>query len=193
MFEIFNRINFVDIFLIFVGIRIFYISFEMGLPVELFKLLGIIFSTYISLHYYTALSDLIQNSFIPKQMPLEFLDFLVFMVLALGGYLGFIVLRNIFYRFLKLDASPRLSQIGGLILGLGRIYFTTGIFIYILMISSVKYLNESVKHSYFASRSVSISADTYAWLWNNIVEKFSTNEKFNPTVTEVMDRFKPQK
>lgn len=189
MFEAITQFNFIDIIVVILSLRICYISFQMGLPVEIFKLLGVIFATYISLHYYTGLSDMIQARFLPKAMPLEFLDFLIFIILAIGSYLGFVVLRSMFYRFLKLEASPRLSQIGGLILGLARVFFTAGLLVYILMISSVKYLNDSVKYSYLGKKCHAIAPQTYGWLWNNFVSKFSTKEKFNPTVTEVVDRF----
>lgn len=189
MFDAILQFNFIDIIIIILSLRICYISFKMGLPVELFKLLGVIFATYIALHYYTSLSDIIQRSFLPKEMPLEFLDFLVFIVLVLGAYSGFVVLRSMFYRFIKLEASPRLSQFGGLILGLARVFFTTGLLVYILMISSVKYLNDSVKFSYFGSRSYAVAPKIYGWLWGNIVSKFSVKEKFNPTVNEVTERF----
>lgn len=190
MVEAITQFNFVDIVIVILSLRICYISFKMGLPVELFKFLGIIFVTFISLHYYTGLSDTLQKWFLPKEMPLEFLDFLIFIILALAGYLGFVVLRSIFYRFLKLEATPKLSQFGGLILGLARAFFTTGLLVYILMISSVKYLNDSVKFSYLGSRTYSVAPQTYGWILNSIVAKFSAKEKFNPTVTEVIERFK---
>ncbi len=189
MINAITQFNFLDVIIIIISLRICYIAFQMGLAVEFFKLSGVILATYISLHYYTGLSDIIQRRFIPKEMPLEFMDFLVFIILAAGGYLVFVVLRNIFYRYMKLEASPKISQFGGLILGVARLFFTVGLLIYILMISSVKYLNESVKYSYLGSRSVLISANTYGWLWDNIISKFSPKEKFNPTVTEVLDRF----
>ena len=189
MVNVITQFNFIDIIIIILSIRICYISFQMGLPVELFKLFGIIFATYISLHYYTSLSDIIGHWFVPKDMPLEFLDFLIFIILASAAYLGFVVLRSMLYRFIKLEASPRISQVGGLILGFARIFFTIGLLVYILSISSVKYLNDSVKYSYLGSRSYSIAPQTYGWIWNSIVSKFATQEKFNPTVTEVMGRF----
>lgn len=189
MTDLIRQFNFVDIIIIILSLRICYIAFQMGLPVELFKLLGIIFTTYISLHYYTSLSDIIGRRFLPKEMPLEFLDFLIFIILALGGYMGFVVLRSMFYRFIKLEASPRISQFGGLILGFARAFFTIGLLIYILMISSVKYLNDSIKYSYLGRSVYSIAPQAYGWIWNNITSKFSAKEKFNPTVTEVLERF----
>lgn len=184
-----SQFNFLDVIIVIILLRICYVAFQMGLAVEFFKLSGVILATYLSLHYYTGLSDIIQRRFIPKEMPLEFMDLLVFIILAAGGYLLFVVLRNSFYRFMKLEASPKISQFGGLILGLARLFFTVGLLIYILMISNVKYLNESVKYSYLGSRSALISANTYGWLWDSVISKFSPKEKFNPTVSEVLARF----
>lgn len=184
-----SQFNFLDVIIVIISLRICYVAFQMGLAVEFFKLSGVILATYLSLHYYTGVSDIIQRRFIPKELPLEFMDFLVFIILAAGGYLLFVVLRNFFYRFMKLEASPKISQFGGLILGLARLFFTVGLLIYILMISNVKYLNESVKYSYLGSRSALISANTYGWLWDSVISKFSPKEKLNPTVSEVLARF----
>ncbi|MDD5476906.1 MAG: CvpA family protein [Candidatus Omnitrophica bacterium] len=189
MINAITQFNFLDVIIVIISLRICYVAFQMGLAVEFFKLSGVILATYLSLHYYTGLSDIIQRRFIPKGMPLEFMDLLVFIILAAGGYLLFVVLRNSFYRFMKLEASPKISQFGGLTLGLARLFFTVGLLIYILMISGIKYLNDSVKYSYLGSRSTLISSNTYGWLWGSIISKFSPNEKFNPTVTELLERF----
>ncbi len=189
MTNLISQFNFLDILIIIISIRICYIAFQMGLAVEFFKLSGVILATYLSLHYYTGLSDIIQHRFIPKGMPLEFMDLLVFIILAAGGYLLFVILRSSFYRFMKLEASPKISQFGGLILGALRLFFTVGLLIYILMISGIKYLNDSVKYSYLGSRSALISANTYGWLWDSIISKFSSKEKFNPAVSDVLERF----
>lgn len=189
IFEIFNQSNFLDIFIVILLFRICYIAYNTGLAIESFKLLGVIFATYISLHYYTSVSDTIQRNLLPKGMPLEFADFLIFLTLAIVAYLGFVVIRSIFYRFIKLEAVPAFSKFGGLFLGIVRGLFVTGLLVYVLSISSISYLTSSVKHSYLGRRTFLISPTTYGWLWNNICSKFSAKEKFNSTVNEVIDRF----
>jgi hypothetical protein len=93
---------------------------------------------------------------------------------------------------MKMEAAPKLNKYGGLILGLARGYFTIGLIIYVLIISSVTYLSSSVKHSYLGSRASSISAQTYNWMWGSIFSKFSPQEKSNSVVLEVMDNFNRQ-
>ncbi len=189
MNNFFAQSNFVDIIIIILALRICYIAAQMGLVIELFKLAGVLFSTYIALHYYTGLSDAIQRFFFSKELPLEFIDFLVFLVLVTAAYLGSIVLRSIFYRFMKLEAVPTINRIGGIALGIVRAYFLIGLFVFILSISSVNYLSSSVKHSYLGSRAFSISPRAYNWIFNSIVSKFSTKEKINLTIDEVSARF----
>ncbi|MDP2927223.1 MAG: CvpA family protein [Candidatus Omnitrophota bacterium] len=183
------QFNFLDFIILIVLFRICYIAAKMGLSVEIFKLSGVIFSTYIALHYYTTLSDLIQRRFLPKAMPLEFMDFIVFLLLIIVGYLCFVGLRSILFRFIQLNAIPKINQFSGLILGIGRGFLVVGLVSFTLVISSVTYLRSSVKHSYLASKAFAISPQTYNWLWSNIFSKFSAQEKFNSTVTEAMDKF----
>lgn len=185
------KFNFLDFIILIILFRICYIAAQMGLSVEIFKFLGVIFSIYIGLHYYTALSDLIQVRFLPKDMPLEFMDFIIFLLLIILGYLCFVGLRCILSRFIQLDAIPKINQFLGLILGIGRGFLVIGLISFSLVISSVTYLSNSVKHSYLASKAFVILPQTYGWLWSNIFSKFSAQERFNPTVTEAMDKLNP--
>lgn len=189
LMELIRQFNFLDIVILIILFRICYIAVTMGLPIEFFKLLGVLCATYVSLHYYISLSDIIQRSYLPKNMPPEFMDFLIFLILAAAGYLISVALRSTFYRFIKMEAVPKINKIGGFILGLARGFFAVGLIVYALAISTVSYLTLSVKHSYLGSRAFSIAPQTYSWLWSNLFSKFSLNEKPNPVVSDVFDNF----
>ncbi len=184
--------NFLDYIILIVLFRICYIAAKMGFSVEIFKFLGALFSTYTALHYYTTFSDFIQKRFLPKAMPLEFLDFVVFLLLITVVYLCFVGLRSLLFRFIQLNAIPKINQMAGFILGIGRGFLVIGLLSFSLAISSVSYLNSSIKHSYLGSRALAISPQTYEWFWSNIFSKFSAHEKFNSTVREALDKFNPQ-
>lgn len=185
-----TRLNFLDFIILIVLFRICYVAAKTGLAVEIFKVLGVIFSTYFGLHYYTVLSDFIHKRFLPDSVPLEFIDFIVLVLLITAGYLCFVLLRGLLCRFIQLDAVPKINQIGGLILGVGRSFLVVGLLAFTLSISTVGYFSNAVKSSYLGSQAFSISPATYGWLWNNIFSKFSGQEKFNSTVTETMEKFK---
>jgi uncharacterized membrane protein required for colicin V production len=186
--ETLAHFNFLDFVIIIVFLRICYIAAKMGLSIEMFKLPGVIFSTYIALHYYTNLSDFLYKQFLPKSMPLEFTDFIVFILLISAGYLGFVGLRSILFRYVQLNAIPKINQILGLILGIFRGFLIIGLISFTLTISTVKYFSNMVKYSYLGSKAVTISPGTYDWLWNNIFSKFSAQEKYNATISETLNR-----
>lgn len=183
--DIIKQFKWVDIFILIILFRICYIGMKSGLPIEFFKLLGILTAIYVSLHYYTGLSDLVQGRIGIKQIPLEFLDFILFAALAMAGYFVFVLLRTIFYRFIKMEAAPRLNQWGGLVLSMVRGFLFSGLVIFMLAISSIGYLKTSVVESYFGSRLSRIAPDTYRWLWDSVTSKFMGREKFNNTLAEI--------
>ncbi len=189
--NIIKQFNWVDIFVIILSFRILYIAIKSGLPVELFKLLGTIASIYLSLHYYTILSDWIAG-LVPAtkdKMPLEFIDFLSFAILAIAAYLVFVLLRSIFYRFIKMEAVPRLNKWGGFILGLARAYLLVGLIIFMSVISSIAYFKNSVNKSYSGKYFFKVAPGVYGGIWNGFMSKFMNKEKFNKTIPEVEDDF----
>ena len=77
--KVMKQFNWVDIFSLILIFRICYIASKRGMSVEFFKLLGTIFSIYLALHYYTLISDWIQElvrELVPQRVPLDFFDFL---------------------------------------------------------------------------------------------------------------------
>jgi len=187
--EVIRQFNWVDIFVIIVLLRTIYIAVKNGLTSEAFKLPGIIFALYLSLHYYTTVSDLIQERLPVKEMPLEFLDFIFFLILATFGYLVFVLLRNLFCRFIKMEAAPNFNRWIGLFLGIARSFFLVGLLTFGLAISSINYLKVSTRNSYLGSQFCQIAPATYTWIWNNITSKFMAQEKLNPAIEEVQKDF----
>lgn len=185
LLDIIKQFNWVDIFVILILFRVCYIAMNRGFNVELFKLPGTILAIYLSFHYYSLLTDAIVNFIGDDKVPLEFLDFICFIALAILGYLFFIILREAFLRFIKLEAIPTLNKWGGLFLGIGRAFLLTSLIIFALVISSVDYFKTSVTESYSGSRFYKIAPATYQYIWGNIMSKFTPAEKFNETILEV--------
>jgi uncharacterized membrane protein required for colicin V production len=189
LLNIISQLNWVDLVIIILLFRIGYIAIKNGLSVEIFKLLGTILAIYASLHYYTITSDYVRSLINKEEVPLEFLDFLSFSVLAILSYLAFVLLRSIFYRFIKMEAVPRLNKWGGFVLGLGRAFLLVGLVVFALVISSVTYLRNSAAGSYSGRRLFNVAPSAYSWLWNSIASKFMSGEKFNKAIAEVQENF----
>lgn len=180
-----KQINWLDIALILLLLRICYTSFKKGAAIEFFKLLGLINGAYLSLHYFTVLADFIDKRFSIQGMPLQFLDFLCFLVLAIFGYLVFVLLRSAFAQIIKIEAVSRLAKLAGLALGIARALLTLSLIIFILLVSSIGNLKNAARNSYLGKRLFNIAPATYAIIWHNIISKFATQESSNKTILEV--------
>jgi uncharacterized membrane protein required for colicin V production len=190
LLNVIKQVNWVDIFAIIFFFRICYISIEKGFLAEIFKFLGTILAIYLSLHYYTLLGTFLQERMNIKFIPLEFLDFLCFIILTLIGYSSLVVLRQAFSRLLKMEAVPYLARWGGLCLGIARGILLTGLIAFMLFISSITYLKESAANSYLGKRLIHIAPATYSGIWDGVMSKLVPGEKFNKTILEVQENLK---
>ncbi len=188
--EVIQRFNWVDILFIILLLRILYIAFKTGLVPEFFKLLGTLLAIYVAMHYYTVLSDFLDARFgLEKKLPLDFLDFICFSLLAIISYLVGILFRQAFCRLIKLEAIPRLNQWGGFVIGIVRAVLLAGLFAFIFSITSVQYLHDKVSESYFGLRLIKVAPQAYSSIWYGFMSKFTPAEKFNATIPEVQKNF----
>lgn len=181
------KLKWFDFFIIILLIRTCYIAVKCGIIIEIFKTLGLILAIFLSLHFYTFVSESLNARFFISVIPLEFLDFLVFVLLAICGYFAFLILRMTFLRLVKTEAISLFNKWGGLTLGILRGILLIGLVTYALVISSVVYLKTSVNNSYFGKTSLSIAPSVYRGLWTVIVSKFSAKDSYNQYVDETKD------
>ncbi len=185
-----RQLNWLDIFILIIILRICYIASKTGLPSEFFKFIGTLLASCVSMHYYVAISDSVR-ALVPviKDIPAEVLDFVIFLTLAIGTYLVFVVLRNITNNLLKIEAVSTLNKWGGLLLGSLRSLFLVSFIVFVMAVSPVNYLKLSVKHSYFGPRVFSVSTGTYNWLCENLFSKLSGKDSRNKAVLEIEKEF----
>lgn len=192
LLSLMEQFNWIDIFFIILLLRICYIAFKSGFISEFFKLLGVLLAIYVAMHYYTDLSDFLRNRFeLDKKLPLDFLDFFCFMLLAAVSYVLSILLRLTFSMFIKLEAIPRLNRWGGFIMGVARAILLTGLFTFIFSITTFKYMHDKIVESYLGPRLINVAPATYGRIWYGFMSKFMPNEKFNKTILEVQKNFNP--
>lgn len=185
LLNILRQFKWVDIFFIILLLRICYVALKNGFPVELFKLLGTTSAVYLALHYYIVFPDYIINSAGVKNIPLEYLTFFSFILLAILGYLTFVLLSRVFLRFIHIEAVSNLNKWGGLILGAIRSFLLISLIIFIFVIAPMGYFRSSVTNSYSGRRLLKIAPAAYAWMWNSIMSKFRTQEKFNDAILKI--------
>lgn len=187
-----KQFNWIDILAIILLIRIGCVALKNGFFVELLKLLGSILAVYLSLHYYTIFSNNIGSRIGIEKKPTELITVSAFILLAILGYLVFMLLRALFSRFIQMEAVPTLHKWGGFILGIFRGIILLSLLIFVFVISPFNYLTHSVQNAYFGKFFFKIAPVAYSRLWNGITSKFMAQEKFNPAVLEAQKHLEPQ-
>ncbi len=193
LWDIIRACNWVDVLIVIILARICYISIKIGFVSEIFKLFGLLFSLYLACHYYTVVSDLIGNRANVRSpssiMPVEFLDFMVFIVLIFVGYGIFVLLRETLGKLIHTEAVDTLNRWGGLCVGFIRGILLASLIVFILTIMSISYFKNSVYQSYFGHRLFYVTPTLYGAMWKGIISKFMGFEKYNTTIDEIKDNF----
>jgi len=184
--EFLTKINWVDIVCGLVFLRVIYVSRKTGFLIELSKLLILIFSTCVSLHYFLILSDLAHKRVDLERLPLQFSDFIVFMLLLVFVYVVLSLFRSIIVNLIRpqQQAKPAslLSGLAGVLLSVARGFLISSLIIFSLYISNISYLNESSQAARFGRQFFSVSTGIYKNIWEGIAIKFLPQEKINSVV-----------
>lgn len=179
-----NNINWVDITLLILLLRISYIAVKNGFPQELFKLLGTIAAVFFSMHYYLFLAGFIRSRLGVESTAWGSLEMAVFIALIILSQLVFAVIGKIFSKALRVEALPALNKWGGFILGLARGVLVGSLLIFVLLLSGAGFLNKSVKDSYSGRYIAGVAPAVYSSLWQGFFSKFFSGDKFNDTVLQ---------
>lgn len=189
LMNIIKQVNWIDIFILILVIRVCYVAAKSGFVLELFKLLGTVITLYLSMHYYLFVSSLLVKYIPAQEVYIKLINCANFVNLVIIGFFAFKLGRVLFNRLLKVEAVSTLNKWGSLFLGIARSILLASIIMYMLVISNSSYLNKSVKTSYMARRIFVVAPDTYIWLWETIASKFSTTEKYNSAVASIKEDF----
>ena len=181
-----KQLNWVDIFVAIILIRIAYIAVKTGFPTEIFKLLGIFSAIYIACHYYVSMGDFL-SSFLPLKGEawLNFLNILVFFILAFLGYFVFVIIRVVFGILIRMEAISLLNRWGAFILGLVRWSLSVSLLFFIFTISNIGYCKNSLSNSFSGPKLIQLTPKVYTFLWDNLISRFTGKQGFNKAVSEV--------
>lgn len=186
MLDIIKQFNWLDIVVIILFLRVAFVAIKSTLFIEFFKLLGTLSAIYLGLHYYPVLSDFIRNN-VPARLPLEldFLDFISCTLLAIVGYLIFVILRAAINRLFHMEPIPNIDKWGSIAFGLVRSFLFISLVVFLLACSTINYIKRGIAVSYSGPYLIKIAPNIYKGIWDGVTSKFAGNEKFNETVLEV--------
>ena len=182
--EIITNLNWVDILVGAILIRAVYIGVKRGFVVELFKLVGVLFAVFITLHYFSGTSKFLQDKL---HLPQRASDLFSYGLLWAIVILAFKFIREGFTILFKIEAHSAFDKWGGLLTSVMRGLLLSSLAILFLRISAVEYFTKNLEKSFTASHIVSLSPKVYEATYNNFVSKFFPSEELNKSVFKLTD------
>ncbi|MFC1703959.1 CvpA family protein [Candidatus Omnitrophota bacterium] len=174
--EIVSKLNWVDLVIFFVILRIVYISHKRGLAIELFKLAGLLFAIFLSFHYYPKVADMVH----PVSMAVaNFFDSVSLVVLFIFILVLFKFIRDAVFLMVKIHPVEGIDRWGGFFIGIFRSIVICSVILVVMQISVFTYLQDSAKEAFSNKYLGRIAPMVYAKIFDVAVSKYSPEEKIN--------------
>ena len=140
--ELITRINWVDVLVVILMLRISYVAFRDGLSHEIFPFFGVIIVVIFSFHYYARIGAFLSQA--TNMLP-EITNFLSFLTLVIA--LGFLVrlLKGLLEKIIKVQWHPVIEKFGGVAVGIMRAYIVTSLVLTVLALMPLSYLQWSIR------------------------------------------------
>lgn len=174
-----SRLNWVDVVVLVIFLRIILIALNKGLMIEIFKMIGIICTIFVSLHYYINLSDFISSR---SPLPSDFADFISFSCLSVFVLMSFKFFRDGILVLVKIHPLEALDRWGSVLLGMVRGVFVASLILIAIFISTIDYLQESVETSYSHRFFLGVAPRVYASIFEGMISRLSPGEELNSEI-----------
>jgi uncharacterized membrane protein required for colicin V production len=185
-----KSLNWIDLLMLAILIRIVFIGMQAGFVIEMFKLLGAFLTVFICFHYYAPFAQVlvgITNS--PWYNAAEVLSFLI-----LWGVLFFIckLIRDGMFILFTIDAQSFVNKLGGALLGIGRFFIVGSMALYLFFVTRVEYFETKTMGSFSGKHIVFVAPNFYSVLCEGFVSKVFPSEKVSKAVREQLKRVEPE-
>lgn len=166
MSELFNRVNWVDVFALILLIKISYVSSHIGVGKQLVPFALLVLILTIALYYYQDIANFfIERSFFDPAV----CRFFAYVLAASPFYALYIVTLRMTRILVSGERiTGGIERVGGAIVGMLRASIIIGIVLIGFLLAPVKALEDSIKYSYSAFFFVETDLKIYAVLRNLI-------------------------
>lgn len=168
--EIISKINWVDVLVAIIMIRMSYVAFREGLSHEIFPFIGSVVIVMVSLHYYMKIGSFISQNV--GSIPAEISNFFSFLVLVVVVGFAVKLLGRLLEKIVKVGWHPIIEKFGGLVVGIMRAYIITGVVLMMLALMPLSYLQWSIRDKSFTGKYVLMAGP----------EIYSRLSRFLPTI-----------
>jgi len=189
LLEIIQKLNWIDVVIVVVMLRAFYIGLKRGCVNEIFQLMAVFASIFVVFHYYPFCSRLIENRvFLKPEIARSVTFFVLWALVALVCKF----IRDGVCLIFKIEAKSFFDKFGGLSVGLIRGLLVSSLLLSLFTTTGSEYLIRNIKGSYFSSRVAPLAPSVYKFVFKGFVNKYFPNEKMNQDIFAVEQDTSPK-
>ena len=182
--QFFKSINWVDVALVALFVRVIFISVRTGFVAEAFKFLGVLSALFVSLHYYAAFAVFAARK---TTLPLNSWQFLIFVILWIAVVLVFKFVRDGVLFLFKVETSHQgFDKYGAGVLGVGRAIFLVSLTLFALLLMKYPLIERQAQSSWGYKVAAKAAPNTYSFLYHHLIGKLFEGEKLNADVFAVV-------
>lgn len=188
--QFFNSINWVDVALAVVLIRVIYISVVSGFIIELFKFLSVICALFVSFHFYSRMADGAASA--THVLPVGAWQILIFIVLLVGIMVALKFAREGVLSLFKVETTHAgVDKYAGGLVGCARAILACSLTVFVLLMIKHPYIHQQTKASWSKKIFAEAAPNTYSFLFRNMVGKLFDREQLNSDVFAVISGHGP--
>ena len=176
-----QSLNWIDLLVVVVGVRIIYIGIKTGFVTEFMKTLSVLVAVFVVFHSYTKLAALLVP-FVKIALPL--LEIIVFIGLWALVFGLFKLIRDGLFLVFTVQAISPVDRGGAAVMAVVRSCLTVSMVMFILLLTDKAYLERMTVSSFSQKYILAVAPDTYQKMTNGFVAKLFAKQKVNPAVIE---------
>jgi uncharacterized membrane protein required for colicin V production len=179
-----KSINWIDVALVVLFVRMIFVGIKNGFISEFFKCLGVVVAVFVSLHYYSVLAVWVAQK---TKITWDLWDFIMFAGLWFAIAIFFKYVRETILILFNIEAKHQgFDKYASGIVAVGRGILVCSLTIFLLLLTHKDYLMKMTLHSYSYKIAGHAAVNTYGYLYNNLIDKLCPGEHYNTAVAEVL-------
>jgi len=162
-----------------IALRCLYIGVTKGFVVEFFKLMGMVFASVVTLHYYIKIAQFL-HPIIP--IPFVYNEMIAFLFVWFVTVLIFKIIRDGLMILINIEAHPIINKAGGTAVSLIRAALVCSLTFSFIFVTGNKFLIKSARSSVSGYYLVELCPRIYWTTYSNFIEKLFPKDKKNRDV-----------
>ena len=172
-----KSINWIDVALAFLFIRMIFVGVKNGFISEFFKFLGVVAAVFVSLHYYSFLAAWVA---VKTNLSCDYWDLVMFAGLWVAVAVFFKFFRDGILFLFKVETNHKgFDKYAAGIVAVARGILVCSLTIFLILLTHNGPVTRMTLHSYSYKIAGRAAVSTYSFLYNNLVDKLFAGEHYN--------------